>query len=160
MIDAKLLLDGTIDAEGRGIVSGSALTVSRQSLNTLDMLSQRDVGVGDDLELHVQVGLAFVGVGASLQIVFMSSPDNVTFYEELLSPVYPVALLVAGRRLFRYKWPIWQPNDPGPKPGRYFRLAYSVQGGPFTAGTVIAYVTGGGDRQVFIPYGPNYNVAP
>lgn len=158
MLDKNLIFDGTLDTAGAGVVTGAALTVDRVSTNVLDMLSARDVGVGDDLEVHVMVGTAFTAAGAAtLQIAYQTSADDSTYVDLLFSPIYAVANMTAGQGLFRVKVPIAQLNDTG-TPNRYHRLSYDVTTGPFTAGTIIAYMSGGSDRQSFRPYGPNYVV--
>lgn len=152
MIDLNLIFDGTPPA------TGAAITVTRASTNVLDMLANRDIGAGDELELHVQVQTAFTAAGAAtLQIAYQTSVDNVTFVDIMLSPVIPVASLIVGARLFRYKVPPFQLLDTG-TPNRYHRLNYTVATGPMTAGAVFAYMTGGGDRQVTNNYPPGYTV--
>lgn len=159
MLDASLIFDGTIATDGSGVPSGVALTVTRASTNVLDMLANRDIGVGDELELHLNVLTAFTAAGAAtLQVAYQTSADNATFVDIMLSPLYPVANLVPGARIFAYKLPVSQLLDDA-TPNRYHRLNYTVATGPFTAGAIFAYVTGGGDRQSFRVYGPNYNIA-
>lgn len=158
MIDASLIFDGTIASTGTGVPTGAAITVTRVSGNVLDMLANRDVGAGDELELHVIVTTAFTAAGAAtLQVAYQTSADNITFVDVLLSPIIPVASLVVGAPVFRVKVPTFQLLDTG-TPNRYLGLNYTVATGPMTAGKVFSYLTGGGDRQVFIPYGPSYSV--
>lgn len=151
MIDVNLVFDGTPPN------TGVAITASAASTNVLDMLSLRDIGVGDDLELHVQVLQAFTAAGAAtLQIAIQGSQDNATFYDLALSPVIAKAGLVVGAKVFAYKMPKDQLNNTNALPSRYYRLNYTVATGPFTAGTVFSYMTGGGDRPALTIYGPNY----
>jgi len=152
MLDANLIFDGTPPA------TGIAITATRVSTNVLDFLALRDIGVGDDLELHVQIMAALTG-GTSLQIAYQGSQDNITFYDLLLSPVILAAALLVTGKIFRYKVPLDQLNNTNKMPSRYHRLNYIVVG-PFTGGSVMAYMTGGGDRQAFVAYPNNYNVAP
>lgn len=158
MIDALLVFDGVMPTTGTGAPTGSAITVTRASTNVLDMYANRDVAVGDELELHIMPLVTFTAAGAAtLDIAYQTSADNATFVTLLQSPQYPVANLIAGVGLFRVKIPISQLLDTG-APNRYHRINYTVSTGPMTAGTMLAYMTGGSDRSTFIPYGPNYSI--
>lgn len=153
MIDINQIFDGTAPNTGR------AITVSADSTNTIDFASLRDVGVGDQLELHVQILQTFIAAGAAtLQIALQGSQDNSTFYDEMLSPVYAVADLVVGAKVFAYKFPSDQLNNNlgNGKPSEYYKLRYTVATGPMTAGKVFSFLTGGGDRPRLTIYGPNY----
>ncbi len=150
MLDTNLLFEP---------VAGTAVTVTAPSTNVIDMLSARDVGAGDDLEAHVQVLTTFTAAGAAtMQIAYQTSPDNITFVNVLLSPLYAVASLVPGVPIFRYKVPIFQLLDTG-TPNRYHRLNYTIATGPMTAGALTAYMTGGGDRQVYSTYPRGYTIS-
>lgn len=157
MIDANLIFDGTINAT-TGVATGVAIVDDAASTNVIDMLTARDVGAGDDLEVHVVVTEAFV-TNTSLDIFYQTSADNSTFVEVLKSPTYAVAALVAGAKVFQYKVPKFQLNDTG-TPNRYHRLYYTVNGTNATAGKVFSYLTGGGDRNApGVNYPANYTVA-
>jgi len=145
MIDANLILDGTAPNVG------AALTATRVSGNVIDLLIDRDAGVGDALELHVLVTTTFAAGGAATLQISMQSGDDPTAasnYDLILSPVIPVASLVAGKEVFRYILPMYQENEVTGlgHPGRYINLKYTVSTGPFTAGALMAYVTAGMDR--------------
>jgi hypothetical protein len=154
------IFDGTLNPS-----AGAALTVSRVSTNVLDLMVGRDIGAGlaYDQELHMDVMAAFTAAGAAtLQASIQGSGDNVTFFDLLFSPVYAVANLVVGSRIFGFAVPIAQLNMPGLPPAqptlpRYLRLSYVVSTGPFTAGSILAYLNV--DREERLIYPKNYNAA-
>lgn len=153
MIDALLIWDGTFTA---GVPVGAAVTATRVSTNVLDMLAQRDVGAGDELECHVQV-MANFATTVSMIVEYQTSPDNSAFVVVMRSPVILLANLVVGAAIFRYTVPVFQLNDTG-SPNRYHRLNY-ITSTDATAGSVFSYMTGGGDRQISNIYPAGYTIA-
>jgi Bbp16-like protein len=153
------IFDGTLNP-----TAGAAITASRTSANVIDLLAGRDIGAGIayDQELHMDVLQAFVGA-TSLQASIQGSADNTTFYDMLFSPVWATAALVPGVGIFRYAVPVVQLNLPyAAPPGqstipRYLRLNYTVVGGPFTGGTILAYLNV--DREERLIYKNNYVAA-
>jgi hypothetical protein len=148
MIDGNLFFDP---------FPGTDITSTGYSANKIDFSVARDVGAGikGPLEIHVQVRVSFTAVGAAtLQIELRGSPDNTTYSEFLLSPVYAKTDLTALKGVFRYRWPIVQLNET--TPGEYYRLRYVVSAGPFTAGRIAAWITAGGDRDQVTQYPNNY----
>lgn len=156
MIDASLIFDGTVSTTPGVAPTGVAITATAASTNTLDMLTNRDVGADDMLEVHVQILENFATL-TSLQIAYQTSADNSTFVNILLSPVYLTASLVIGAPIFAYKVPKFQLLDTG-SPNRYHRLNYTVAGSNATTGKVFSYLTGMGDRNAYYSYPSNYTV--
>lgn len=158
MIDATQVFDGTF-ASGTSKPTGAAITVTRVSTNVIDLGAARDIGAGDEVEIHVQILTAFTAGGAAtLQISLQScATSGGTYVDLLFSPVYAVANLTVGAPIFRYKLPPMQLNDTG-TPNQFLALNYVVATGPMTAGAVFAYITGMGDRQVVTNYPSNYSV--
>lgn len=164
MLDALQIFDGSVVPS-----TGAALTTSRASTNVLDMLAGRDVGAGiaQDLELHVDVMQAFTAAGgATLQIQVQEAPETSlgsgvpgTYYTIAETDALPVASLIVGARVARYSWPVIQLNYPAgdASPPRFLRLNYIVSTGPFTAGTLLAYLSA--DREEYLNYRANYVVA-
>lgn len=149
MLDANLFFDP---------FPGTAITATGYSANKIDFGVARDVGAGikGPLEIHVQVRAAFTAAGAAtLQIELHGSAANIVYSEFLVSPVYTKANLTAKRGLFRYRFPVNQLNIPIP-PCEYYRLKYTVATGPFTAGTLVAWIVAGGDRDMRQEYPNNY----
>jgi hypothetical protein len=153
------IFDGTISAAG--VPSGTAITASRASTQVLDIQTSRDLGADAMIELHVDVTAAFATL-TSLAIAFQASADNVTYYDILDSVVIPVAQLIKGAPIFRYKWPLNQVLNAAAgvlnAPGRYYRFNYTVAGSNATAGAVFAYANAKDDRVQQTIYPRNYSL--
>lgn len=111
----------------------------------------RDMGVGDDpsLKLMVRVTTAFLG-GTSLQCVLKGAIDNgsglpAAFSTWWSSPVYTVAQLVQGARLFQVDFP--RPPQ-GVAIPRFVKMSY-VTLGTMTAGQLWAAVVLDRDDQAY-----------
>lgn len=164
MIDNLLIFDGTLVPS-----TGAALTTARASTNVLDMLAGRDVGAGiaNDLEIHVDILQTFTAAGgATLNIQVQEAPETFvgsgipgTYYTIAQTDAVAVANMVAGARICRYAWPVIQQSFPAgdAAPPRYLRLNYVVTTGPFTAGTILAYLSG--DREEYLNYRANFTPA-
>jgi hypothetical protein len=176
MIDISYLFDGTISSAG--IPTGAAITTTRNSTNVLDIIGSNstgntssglgvgvDLGAMDALELKIDIPTTFTAAGAAtLTVDFQCSQSAGSGFKSLLlSNVYPVAQLIAGSPLFRYRWPLNQLLNASAgvlgAPGRYYQFVYTVATGPFTAGSVFAYVAAAGDRRQFYAYPNNYIAA-
>lgn len=105
----------------------------------------RDMGIGDDpaLKMLVMVTAAFVSAGgATLQVALQGAPDNGsgvagTFATYWLSPLYTIAQLNAGSRLYDMDLP--RPPD-GVSMPRFLRMAWIIATSTMSAGTLQAYV--------------------
>lgn len=105
----------------------------------------RDMGIGDDpaLKLLVQVQTAFVSAGGgTLQITLQGAPDDGTgapgaYVSWWVSPIYTIAQLVAGARLYDMDFP--RPPQ-GVAVPRFVRLLYGVATATITTGTLFAAV--------------------
>lgn len=157
--------------------AGTALTVTAASTNVLDLGivngiggNARDLGVGDEpaLKLLMLSSGTFTSSGSTgtLQIDFQGAPDNgsgapgtwTTYASSgALSQATInsyVGSVATGVKLF----PIDVPHrEAGAALPRYYRLNYTVASGPFTAGTVEAFIVIGRDDATAYPN--NYSTA-
>lgn len=147
-IDALLLFDPT----------GTAITNSAASTNTLDLGAQRDLGIGEpSLEVEIVIQQSFAAAGAAtLNVQIQSSVDNVTWSTLAESSPIAVANLIQGRQILRIGLPADQPAQTAGI-GRYLRLYYAVATGPFTAGEVLAALVL--DRPTTTTYASGFNPA-
>jgi len=92
--------------------------------------------------LKVCVGaVGFVGAGATLAVAMQDAPDGVTYANTILQTTQPIPAvnLLPGTVLLWAPLPFFSGSVlPPNKMYRFTRMAYTVAGGPFTAGTVNA----------------------
>lgn len=130
----------------------SAITVSRASTNTIDLLNARDIGgqMSPAMWLAVGVNAAFTAGGAATLVVQMqNSVDNATWVTEGETRAFSIADLTPVGRLLIASWPYRTAADAFP---RYLRLNYVVTTGPFTAGSINAQLVL--DAQQYSQYAP------
>lgn len=162
IMDALLMFDGSVNAEGAlvgtSVNSGATFTTSAgtDSANIIDVSqiassasgNGRDVGIGDapELQIAIEVMIAFAGSGASMQIELQTAPDSGsgtpgTWSVINLTPVIPVANLTVGQVAYL-----------GIVPGvqKYLKLTYVVTGANMTQGSIVAGIVL--DRELL---GPN-----
>lgn len=152
MIDALLVLSGTFSSSN--VLSGQAITVDAPSTNVWDLISNRDVGAGKEINFNFLVTTTFETL-VSMTISIQSSADNITYVDLLRSPLLLLASLTAGTSLI-YTLPRKQLNDPaGGTPNRYLRAYYDVNTDA-TAGAIACWISGGEDAPAYTSYPRNY----
>lgn len=140
-------------------------TASVASSKAIDMLVARDIGVGNMLEINVQVHAAFTIAGSApaIQIALQGSVTaggGGTYYDILLSPVIAVTALTLGAKLFQVPVPrLWQPNMKAIGMPQYIQLYYTLSGGTFTLGSLDAWLSAAPDREAYYTYPKNYVTA-
>jgi len=156
--------------------SGTAITVSAASTNVLDMgitgaiptVQGRDIGIGYDQKLVIYGNNAFAAGGAAtLNIQLQAAPDNGsgapgTYVTLAETGALSIAQLNAGTpgdggigtKLFPIDVPPAQIALLAP---RFYRLNYVVATGPFTAGTIVAYLAPW--RSDMVTYPRNFSLA-
>lgn len=114
----------------------------------------RDIGIGDDpaMKLLVQVGTTFTSGGAgTLAVSLQGATDNGAglanaFSTWWTSPVYALATLNAGSRIFNMDMP--RPPD-GIAIPRFLRMSYAIATATMTAGTLVAAIVLDRDDQYY-----------
>lgn len=139
--------------------AASALTVTRDSTNILDLLNAGDYGIaGEDHPLKIIVigdkAFASSGSSATCTIALQSAPNSAgspgTWTVAAEIPTLSTAIMAANYKL----WSIDLPHRrPGADLPRFYKLVYTVASGPFTAGTLQAYLDLGNDANVPYPSG-------
>ncbi len=133
----------------------TAITVSRDSFNTIDLANQRDMGIDVGITLDVFTGAAFTSGGAgTLGIGVQYSVNDSTYFDAVLSPTYALVDLGANQKLFSIQLPerpramIRQNLIP-----RFIKLRYTQAVAAFTGGSVAAYLSLGSESRVAYPAG-------
>lgn len=137
-----MIIDGLLQFDP----SLSAITVTRVSTNTIDLLNQRDIGDGASPPMLLAVGVnaAFTAGGAAtLVIQLQGSSDNTNWFTYAETRAFSIAELTPIGRLVVLAWPAVPVGTPGTgnvagAAPRYLRLNYVVATGPMTAGSVNA----------------------
>lgn len=139
-----MIIDGLLvfTAKTSGPMTGDTITTSGNSTDSIDLhmaglpvlannQGARDLGIGDDpaLKMLVQCLNTFAG-GTSLQVGLQGAQDNGSgapgaFTTYWLSPVYALATLVQGARLYDMDLP--RPPAGVGMP-RFLRLVYTIVG--------------------------------
>lgn len=118
---------------------GQTITTTADSSNVLDLLTARDLGLGDDpgLELLVQVQTAMVSAGgATLTITLKGSTDNSSYSIYASSRLLTVAdMTTPGARLMQFSLPGPVASDALP---RYLKLTFTTATSTFSAGAIFA----------------------
>jgi len=116
--------------------SSQAVTATAVSSNVVDLgVSGRDIGIGTEVPLRVEVDSDFAGLTSIAVSVQTSDSENTGYTDVVSTAAVPVADLVNG-----YAFNINQ--VPKGVLGRYVRLNYTVVGNG-SAGTITAGITAG-----------------
>lgn len=137
--------------------ASQAVTATAFSTNTLDLGVARDIGVGEELNIYVNVEVTAAAAGAAtvnFQIVTSANPNLSTPTIIGQTDAIPKANLVAGSAI-QIPIPVSFINSLGQ---RYLGLQYTVGTGPLTAGTfsagiVIDNAIQSASKKVYYPSG-------
>lgn len=145
-----MILDSTLAFDGPAF---TAITVTRDSTNNLDMGVARAMGPGTPLAVIIIGNGLFAAAGAAtLSIAFRGSVDNATYTTYAQGTVLTIAQLNAGGYFLPIRVPSQLATGAMALP-RYYQLTYTVATGPFTAGAVMAYLALDRDRSIAYPAG-------
>lgn len=119
--------------------------------DVIDLGTERDVGIGDDIEIDMRLRATAAGATATAQFTLQTATDEAfTSPVDLdATPVIPMATMVLGYEPAR--WRISSPTN------RYLRIKKVVATANFTAGKIDAAVVV--DRQANRAYPSGYTVA-
>ena len=118
--------------------------------NAVNTNTVRDIGVGEDVYLVVQVDTAATAAGAATVTVTLESSASADLSGSTVhvsSPAYALASMTAGKTLLAIKLPAGDYN-------RYVGVRYTVGTGPLTAGAFSAFFAK--DIQAFKAYAKGY----
>lgn len=168
IMDAYLLLDGSVNSAGLLIGQPQSAWTNQPGNNTsanIHDVSQlpgsaaglgHDVGVGNGLNLVVQITTAYTSGGSpTLQVSLQYAPDNgsgapgawVTMQSSVL---YTLSQLTLGAELMRMELPPYALAPAGGSPlPKFIQMSYAVGSAAFTAGALIAAIVE--DRQAIGP---------
>jgi hypothetical protein len=165
-----MILDGALQFTGTAgnaaAMADTPTTGTQQSTNTIDLVSARDLGIGDDpaIKLLVMVLATFTG-GTSLDVQLQGAPDNGSGLPGAYTTMWDStaileADLLAGRYISNIDLPrIWLPTpyQPGKQVlPRFLRLQY-VSAGTHGAGTLVGFLVL--DRTDILAYPPGIVIA-
>lgn len=111
-----------------------ALTATAASTDIIDLGVDRNIGPAN-IRLRVQVEEALVSAGATTLVAALETDDNAGFASPVVlvqTGVVPKATLVAGYIALDVTVPS--------RTERYLRMNYTVATGPFTGGSISAFL--------------------
>jgi len=116
-----------------------ALTASAASTNQLDMKSVRDIGIGEDLYVFLNVDVALTDSGSNSTIsVYLYGDSTTTFTPDGSQLLFTVAATAAAGTQYVAKI---SPDMAAQY--RYLELYYTMNNGDLTTGTVTAGIVSG-----------------
>lgn len=137
------------------VVTATAISTNVYDLwpvgNAVNSNAQRDIGVGEDVYLVVQVDTTATAAGAATVTITLESSTTADLATSptvhFSSTAYPLANLTGGRTLLAIKLPADAYK-------RYIGVRYTVGTGPLTAGSFSAFFAK--DVQAFRAYTKGY----
>lgn len=119
--------------------ASQAVTVTAFSTNTIDLGANRDIGVGEELNIYVNCEISATAAGAATVNFQVVASDNANLSTPTIfgqTDAIPKAAIVAGQA-FLLPIPVSMLKNLGQ---RYLGIQYTVATGPLTAGTFSAGV--------------------
>jgi hypothetical protein len=137
--------------------ASQAVTATAFSTNTIDLGVNRDIGVGEELNVYINTEVAATAAGAAtvnFQLVASDSANLSTPTILIQTDAIPKASITVGT-VFVLPIPVSALKNLGQ---RYFGVQYTVSTGPLTAGTfsagvVIDVPVQNGVKKVYYPSG-------
>lgn len=126
-----------------------ALTAAAASTNSLDMKAARDIGIGEDLYVFLNVDVALTDSGSNSTItVALEGDSTTTFTPDGTQQLFIVpAVAAAGSQYFAKISPDFAAQY------RYLQLKYTMNNGDLTTGTVTAGICHGIQKSKTYPKG-------
>lgn len=126
-----------------------ALTASAASTNSLDMSAARDIGIGEDLYVFLNVDVALTDSGSNSTVTVALEGDSTsTFTPDGSQELFIIpAVAAAGSQYFAKISPDFAAQY------RYLRLKYTMNNGDLTTGTVTAGIVNGIQKAKVYPKG-------
>lgn len=151
-----MILDKNLVFDGDG-TEPADITVTRASINVIDLGDAREMAVGEPLFVTVIGDGLFASSGGTgtLTIAVQGSVNNSAWTTYATTPALAQTSLnsrVIGAQPYVIAWTL-PARTPGAARPRYLRLNYTVASGPFTAGAVHAFLNLGVDQQEAYPSG-------
>lgn len=139
--------------------SAQAVTATAVSTDILDLVNERDIGIGaQELTVVVYTTTALTSGGSTtLVVALQTAPDSSgspgTYITIAQSPTIAIAdIAAAGSKVAEIRIPATIPQTAA-NLGRFLRLNYTVAVSDFTAGAFTAYIVGAHDNVPTYPAG-------
>jgi hypothetical protein len=139
--------------------SAQALTATAVSTNVIDLLNERDIGIGkEELTVAVYTTAALTSGGSTtLVVALQTAPDSsgspgsyITIAQSQSIAIADIA--AAGTKICEIRIPATIPQTSA-NLGRFLRLNYTVAVSDFNGGTISAYIIGAHDNVPSYPAG-------